>query len=311
MGAERVREHLPPLLRAVARRGAPGPLGLRPDARERHPHRRRRARRATSTRSWARSRASSPPAGTSASGRAACISSSRARTSPSASAARRTCSRSTSTRATRRCCDPRLNARQSLDLAFRLAELMRQAAPRERDVERLAVVGTGLIGASVGLAARARGDARASAGIPTRLRSPRAGAREARRRRRARSRRPSRDAELAVVAAPIAALPATGRRRCSQPPATTTVTDVGSTKASVVAAAAGSPRFVGGHPIAAPRRAAPSTRRAGLFEGATWFLTPVARDRPRAPPRSCTASSPTSARSRSRSTPAPTTASSR
>ena len=41
------------------------------------------------------------------------------------------------------------------------------------------------------------------------------------------------------------------------------MTDVGSTKASICAAAGHSPRFVGGHPMCA--------RRA--FDGATWFLT--------------------------------------
>ena len=57
-------------------------------------------------------------------------------------------------------CDPRLNARQSLDLAFRLAELMRTvaAAGGRSDLMRVAVVGLGLIGGSVGLAAAARGD---------------------------------------------------------------------------------------------------------------------------------------------------------
>src|SRR5438132_537141 len=57
-----------------------------------------------------------------------------------------------------------------------------------------------------------------------------------------------RDAELVVVAAPIAALPAQVAAVLAAP-GDATVTDVGSTKASVVAAAAGSPRFVGGHPI--------------------------------------------------------------
>ena len=55
-------------------------------------------------------------------------------------------------------CDPRLNARQSLDLAFRLAELMQRAVRAGDSSMKLAIVGLGLIGGSVGLAARARGD---------------------------------------------------------------------------------------------------------------------------------------------------------
>ena len=42
MGAERVRDALPPLVRARPRRGASRRLGLRPDAREHRPHVQRR-----------------------------------------------------------------------------------------------------------------------------------------------------------------------------------------------------------------------------------------------------------------------------
>jgi prephenate dehydrogenase len=60
------------------------------------------------------------------------------------------------------------------------------------------------------------------------------------------------------------------------------VTDVGSTKASVVAAAAGSPRFVGGHPICGSETRGADNASAGIFEGATWFLTPVTQTDPAA-----------------------------
>jgi prephenate dehydrogenase len=87
------------------------------------------------------------------------------------------------------------------------------------------------------------------------------------------------DAELVVVAAPIAQLPSTVSAVLA---ATTdaTVTDVGSTKASVVRAADGSPRFVGGHPICGSEARGPDHANASLFEGATWFLTPVAHTDP-------------------------------
>jgi prephenate dehydrogenase len=58
------------------------------------------------------------------------------------------------------------------------------------------------------------------------------------------------------------------------------VTDVGSTKGSVVAAAAGDPRFVGGHPICGGEGRGAEHATATLFEGATWFLTPVASTDP-------------------------------
>jgi prephenate dehydrogenase len=58
------------------------------------------------------------------------------------------------------------------------------------------------------------------------------------------------------------------------------VTDVGSTKASAVAAANGSPRFVGGHPICGSEARGAEHANAELFEGATWFVTPIAQTEP-------------------------------
>jgi len=142
---------------------------------------------------------------------------------------------------------------------------------------RIAVIGTGLMGASVALAARARGDeVRAWDTDPAALEAAVArGAGEA---------APSleaavADAELAFVAAPIAQLPSAVAAALDAP-GDATVTDVGSTKASVVEAAAGSPRFVGGHPICGAETRGAENASAGLFEGATWFLTPVAQTDP-------------------------------
>jgi prephenate dehydrogenase len=70
------------------------------------------------------------------------------------------------------------------------------------------------------------------------------------------------DADLVVVAVPVGALPEVVPDVLATTAESCTVTDVGSTKASVCAAAGHSPRFVGGHPMC-----------AGEFEGATWFLT--------------------------------------
>jgi len=55
-----------------------------------------------------------------------------------------------------------------------------------------------------------------------------------------------------------------------------TVTDVGSTKAAAVAAAGGSARFVGGHPVCGSEARGPEHASGELFQGATWFLTPLA-----------------------------------
>ena len=122
MGVERVAELLPPLLRAASDSGAPRRLGLRPDARE-HDHDRERAgRRAASTTSWRRSRASSRRIGSEGTWPGGvhleftgddvteCIGGAEAVLEEQLDGRYMTL------------CDPRLNARQSLDLAFRVAE---------------------------------------------------------------------------------------------------------------------------------------------------------------------------------------------
>jgi prephenate dehydrogenase len=138
---------------------------------------------------------------------------------------------------------------------------------------RIAIVGTGLMGASVGLAARRRGDLVVGwdPDGDVLLRAVEREAVEA----AASLEDAVQGADLVVVAAPIAQLPTTVRHVLD---ATTdaTVTDVGSTKASVVRAAGGSPRFVGGHPISGSETRGPENASAKLFDGATWFLTPVA-----------------------------------
>jgi prephenate dehydrogenase len=143
---------------------------------------------------------------------------------------------------------------------------------------RVAVVGTGLMGASVGLAAARRGDDVSGW-------DPDEGALTAATERGAVTAAPSladalRDADLAVVAAPIAYLPAQVAAVLAASGEGTTVTDVGSTKATVVAAAAGSPRFVGGHPICGSEARGAEHATADLFDGATWFVTPIARTDP-------------------------------
>lgn len=63
------------------------------------------------------------------------------------------------------------------------------------------------------------------------------------------------------------------------------VTDVGSTKGTIVAEAAALPPgvdFVGGHPMVGTERSGPEAAVAGLFEGRRCILTPTAQSRPEA-----------------------------
>lgn len=138
---------------------------------------------------------------------------------------------------------------------------------------RLAVVGTGLIGASAALAARASGVAQVRGFDPDAESLATAAERGAV--------DPARsladavvDAELVLVAVPVAALPEVVREVLAAASEQVVVTDVGSTKSAVVAAAAGDPRFVGGHPICGAETRGPGRASGDLFTGATWFLTP-------------------------------------
>lgn len=141
---------------------------------------------------------------------------------------------------------------------------------------RLAIIGVGLIGGSIGLAARERLDADvrgfdpASGVLDAALEVGAIGAAGA---------SPAEalaGADAAFVAAPVGALPEAVRGALAAAPPDCVVSDVGSTKRAVVAAV-DDPRFIGGHPLAGAETAGVHHARAALFEGATWYLTPTAR----------------------------------
>ena len=145
-------------------------------------------------------------------------------------------------------------------------------------LERLAIVGTGLIGASVGLAARAAGipDVRGWDVDPAAL-----GVAEERGALAAAASLEEAVAgvELALVAAPVAALPAQIAAVLESSGDATTVSDVGSTK-GLISASVGDARFIGGHPVCGSEAHGPAHASGELFRGATWFLTPVAATDP-------------------------------
>ena len=88
--------------------------------------------------------------------------------------------------------------------------------------------------------------------------------------RRSRARRPpSSPRRCARCRAPCA-------RRSPPPAPECVVTDVGSTKRELVGEV-DDPRFIGGHPLAGAETAGVEHARAGLFDGATWYLTPTPR----------------------------------
>ena len=145
---------------------------------------------------------------------------------------------------------------------------------------RLAIVGTGLIGASIGLAAKRAGidsvagfDASEESLAVARERGAVDDAAESLEGALA-------GADLAVVATPVSMLPSQVEAALRASRESCTVTDVGSTKARVIAAAADRARFIGGHPVCGSEAHGPRHASGELFEGATWFLTPVAETDP-------------------------------
>lgn len=155
-------------------------------------------------------------------------------------------------------------------------------------IQRLAVLGVGLLGGSVAKAARATGIAREIVGIGRDL-----GRLEPARRDGvldlATTDVPAgvRNADFIVLAAPVLANTALLADVWTVAHRDAVITDVGSTKTGIVAAAqrctAERPLgFVGSHPMAGSDRSGYGVARADLFHGANVIVTPTETTDPRA-----------------------------
>ena len=154
--------------------------------------------------------------------------------------------------------------------------------------KQVTIIGTGLIGGSMGLALRKRHLARRVIGCdraPVLERAIECGAIEAG------SPNPAdavHGSDLVILATPVIAILDLIERLAPSLPARTLVTDVGSTKAEIVARAAKSfgrtagQRFLAGHPMAGKEHAGVEFADADLFEGAAWLFTPLPRQNPHA-----------------------------
>ena len=142
---------------------------------------------------------------------------------------------------------------------------------------RIAVVGVGLIGGSIGLAARRQVPGAEVAGF-----DPASGVLEAARERGALDRMASSvpdaldGAGACFLCAPVGALPGLVEEALHAAADDCVVTDVGSTK-QAIAAATTDQRFVGGHPVAGAEVSGVEHARDDLFQGAAWYLTPGER----------------------------------
>ncbi|MHB1344921.1 MAG: prephenate dehydrogenase/arogenate dehydrogenase family protein [Thermoleophilia bacterium] len=141
----------------------------------------------------------------------------------------------------------------------------------------MAVIGVGLMGGSLALAARQRArvqevrgfdaDPRAldealAAGVITR-RCGSAGEAAA-------------GADLVVVCTPVRSIPALVEESAAADPQPRLITDIGSTKGALVSQLSNRarPLFIGGHPICGAETSGVRFARADLFERATYFLCP-------------------------------------
>jgi prephenate dehydrogenase len=132
---------------------------------------------------------------------------------------------------------------------------------------RAAVLGTGLIGASIGIGLRGLGwtvvgwdpdDGALMTALTMGALDEAAGEAEV-----------SADADLIVLAGPPAAI----EEELAKLDTAALVTDVAGVKAPMVAAGSHLKRYVGGHPLAGRETSGPSSASGSLFRGATWVLT--------------------------------------
>ncbi len=140
---------------------------------------------------------------------------------------------------------------------------------------RVAVLGVGLIGGSIGLAARERLQSEVVGWGPNRATLDRAEALGAVDRSADSVAAACEGAEIVFCAAPVSALCDLAREALAASGPETVVTDAGSTKRGIVAELGGDKRFVGGHPLAGAETAGVANARADLFDGARWYLTPT------------------------------------
>jgi prephenate dehydrogenase len=144
--------------------------------------------------------------------------------------------------------------------------------------ERATVIGIGMMGGSFALAAKQGGLVGSIVGVartePTLRQARRLGAAD----------ETTTDpvaavsgAELVYLAAPVGAIPGLLRTIAPAVPEGCLLTDAGSTKRHIMAAAADlRPHctFVGGHPLAGSEQAGVAAARPDLFRGCSYFLTP-------------------------------------
>jgi prephenate dehydrogenase len=143
---------------------------------------------------------------------------------------------------------------------------------------RIAVLGVGLIGGSIGLAARRRLGAEVAGFDPDAETLERALEHDALDAAHPSIGEAVDGAEVVFCAAPVGALPALVSEALEASGDDAAITDVGSTKRRLIAGVSGArsrERFIGGHPLAGAETSGIYNARDDLFEGARWYLVPT------------------------------------
>lgn len=137
----------------------------------------------------------------------------------------------------------------------------------------IGIVGTGLIGTSIALAARRAWPRVRLTGIdlPEALRYPRLASTFDSLDTDASA---LADADVVVLAMPVGAIVATLPALSAIVRPDAVITDTGSTKRVIADVAKNLPRFVGGHPMAGAAPGGADLARAALFDGCTWWVVP-------------------------------------
>jgi prephenate dehydrogenase len=148
---------------------------------------------------------------------------------------------------------------------------------------KVALVGVGLLGGSLGLALKQRKLARRVEGFVRRPESiqecEKLGVVEAAHLDLSKA---VRDADLIVFCTPLAQMPELARRMRSDVAPGALLTDVGSVKAAVVAELEPLlPNFIGSHPMAGSEKTGPAAATPDLFRGAVCVITPTPRSNPK------------------------------
>jgi prephenate dehydrogenase len=144
---------------------------------------------------------------------------------------------------------------------------------------KVAILGVGLIGGSIGLAARARAHACVCGYDPDPAALGAALEQGAIDEQAPDVATAVAGAQVVFAAAPVGALAQVVSEALAHADPDCTVSDVGSTKLALDSARQ-DPRFVGGHPLAGAETAGVAGAREDLFDGAIWYLTHTAATDP-------------------------------